>query len=246
MKNYYEILQVSKNASKEIIEKAYKTLAKTYHPDVQQDENKKTAEEKMKQINEAYEILSDDVKRNNYDIELEEEEKREKQEEISQIKRQVREQQNNNQYVNNNIHYNTDYNEQQSYDNTQEDQYYDNEQEQQTYTRAEWIKEKRRIRKQRREERERQEREYVHYMRSLGYDIKERWTFKKTKTLVLVIVVLTAALWIAWLIPPSHDAMQDLYNDNVFIRVIVDIVIGIVKGIFIGIYKFFKMLFTKS
>ena len=52
-KNYYDILQVNQNASPEIIEKAYKTLAKKYHPDLQPEENKKQAEEILKDINEA-------------------------------------------------------------------------------------------------------------------------------------------------------------------------------------------------
>ena len=55
MKNYYEILEVDKNASEEVIEKAYKTLAKKYHPDLQ---NNSDCQDKMRQINEAYEILS--------------------------------------------------------------------------------------------------------------------------------------------------------------------------------------------
>ena len=64
MKNYYEILEVDKNASEEVIEKAYKTLAKKYHPDLQNNSNCK---DKMRQINEAYEILSNDFKRREYD-----------------------------------------------------------------------------------------------------------------------------------------------------------------------------------
>ena len=44
-KNYYEILEVDKNASKEIIDKAYKTLAKRYHPDLQTQEGKEQKEE---------------------------------------------------------------------------------------------------------------------------------------------------------------------------------------------------------
>lgn len=71
-KNYYEILEVSQNASSEVIEKAYKTLAKKYHPDLQPDElKKKEAENKMKEINEAYEVLSDAEKRKKYNLELE-------------------------------------------------------------------------------------------------------------------------------------------------------------------------------
>ena len=70
MSNLYEILEVSEKASKEVIEKAYKVLAKKYHPDLQKEGDKENAEIKMKQINEAYEILSDDERRNQYDIEL--------------------------------------------------------------------------------------------------------------------------------------------------------------------------------
>jgi len=57
--NYYEILEVDKNASPEIIKKAYNTLAKKYHPDLQSEESKKQSEELLKKINEAYEVLSD-------------------------------------------------------------------------------------------------------------------------------------------------------------------------------------------
>ena len=69
-KNYYEILEVDKKASNEIIEKAYKTLAKKYHPDLQSNEIQKEYEEKMKLINEAYSVLSDDYKKSTYDEQL--------------------------------------------------------------------------------------------------------------------------------------------------------------------------------
>lgn len=75
MKNYYEELEVSNKASKEVIEKAYKVLAKKYHPDTNTDENKAQAEEKFKKLNEAYEVLSDAQKRNQYDLELKDQEK---------------------------------------------------------------------------------------------------------------------------------------------------------------------------
>ena len=69
-KNYYDILEVNKNASPEIIEKAYKTLVKKYHPDLQENNLKNKFEEKIKEINEAYEILSNSEKRKNYDLNL--------------------------------------------------------------------------------------------------------------------------------------------------------------------------------
>lgn len=71
-KNYYEILEVDKKASSEIIKKSYSTLAKKYHPDLQPEDMKQDAEEKFKLINEAYEVLSDSEKRKSYDASLSE------------------------------------------------------------------------------------------------------------------------------------------------------------------------------
>ncbi len=64
--DYYKILGISKNASSAEIKKAYKKLAIKYHPDKNRD-NKEEAEEKFKEIAEAYDVLSDDEKRKNYD-----------------------------------------------------------------------------------------------------------------------------------------------------------------------------------
>lgn len=70
MKNYYEILEVDVKVSKEMLDKAFKLLAKRYHPDTKPDDKKEWAEEKFKEINEAYEVLSDDEARKKYDLEL--------------------------------------------------------------------------------------------------------------------------------------------------------------------------------
>lgn len=64
-RDYYEILNVSKTATKDEIRKAFRKLARKYHPDVA--ENKDTAEEKFKELNEAYEVLGDPEKRKKYD-----------------------------------------------------------------------------------------------------------------------------------------------------------------------------------
>ena len=72
MKNYYDELEVSKTASKEVIEKAYKVLAKKYHPDSTTGTDRAAAEERFKAISEAYNTLSDEFKRKEYDKELEE------------------------------------------------------------------------------------------------------------------------------------------------------------------------------
>jgi len=64
-KDYYETLGVARTASQEEIKKAFRKLARLYHPDVAK--NKATAEEKFKAINEAYEVLQDPEKRRRYD-----------------------------------------------------------------------------------------------------------------------------------------------------------------------------------
>jgi curved DNA-binding protein len=63
--DYYQVLGVDRKASTKDIRKAYRKLARQYHPDVNPGNNE--AEEKFKQINEAYEVLSDDDKRKKYD-----------------------------------------------------------------------------------------------------------------------------------------------------------------------------------
>ena len=66
LRDLYEILGVNKNATDDEIKKAYKTLARKYHPDLNKDD-REGAEQKMKELNVAYEILKDPKKRAQYD-----------------------------------------------------------------------------------------------------------------------------------------------------------------------------------
>ncbi|MBI4304114.1 MAG: DnaJ domain-containing protein [Chloroflexi bacterium] len=68
MKDYYQILGVAENASQEEIKSAFRRLAFKYHPDTNHNDDKKQAEEKFKEINEAYCILCEEAKRQQYDM----------------------------------------------------------------------------------------------------------------------------------------------------------------------------------
>ena len=63
-RDFYEVLGISKSATEQEIKKAYRQLAKKYHPDVNKEDG---AEDKFKEVQEAYEVLSDSSKRSNYD-----------------------------------------------------------------------------------------------------------------------------------------------------------------------------------
>jgi DnaJ-class molecular chaperone len=64
-KDYYKVLSVAENASADDVKKAYRQLAKKYHPDA--NPNNKAAEEKFKEVSEAYYVLADEKKRRDYD-----------------------------------------------------------------------------------------------------------------------------------------------------------------------------------
>lgn len=114
MENLYEILEVSKNASPEVIDKAYKTLAKKYHPDVSQDKEK--AEKMMKKLNSAYEILSNPKTREEYDYNLNQEELTN-----NNVQSEIKKEENKVQY---NTYYNIQNNQEQQNDDNIYNNYY--------------------------------------------------------------------------------------------------------------------------
>lgn len=207
METLYDILEVSRKASPEVIDKAYKILAKRYHPDLKSGEEKLVAEEKMKQINEAYMILSDEQKRKEYDKKLEAQEK---------IEPEVPEEQN---------------------DISEEDlQFLNWQKAYAALNKREQAKLKKKIEREANEE---YRKRYEDYFRSLGYEVKHKWTKKEFLILFSIIILIALTFTILWNIPKPHNWMIDLYNNNVPIKIIVNIIIGVFRGI----EKFFKIVF---
>lgn len=70
MKNYYEVLEISPNASEEIVERSYRTLTQKYNPSVYPPDMTEWAEIKLGEVSKAYTVLSDPLKRNEYNIQI--------------------------------------------------------------------------------------------------------------------------------------------------------------------------------
>ena len=264
MENYYDILEVSEKASDEVIEKAYKVLVKKYHPDLQEEQNKSKAEEMMKKINEAYDVLSNPEKRAEYDANLELEKQRINRESNNQqtytdevnYGGQYTYNQNRNYGNQQTYNQNTNYNNS-SYENSQVNQYNQYEVQQQyedEYRRRmqeQLNKEayERQIRNQQYELKYRQqmqnkinqeyENAYYNYLRSLGYKIKEKWTFKKFLLLIEVIAILTVAIIALWFFPPTNKLLMAFYEGNPIIKGIIDTIIAFVQVIWNAVYNLF-------
>lgn len=207
MKNYFEILEVDIHASKEIIDKAFKTLAKKYHPDTKEAEEKASYEEKFKLLNEAYEILSDEEKRKEYTSELEANKNREL--EILMLKNADLEVQienlqaeldslRSNSYSSYNINnkYNTSSN---MYNN--ENIYHTNIDQTYTSPKEDYVDES------------------VYY-ESYYHPIKNK--FKNFLAFIITLSVIILIAIVIWNIPYSRNLLLEMYKENSVIKAIVD------------------------
>ena len=208
-KNYYEILQIDKNASPEIIEKAYKTLAKKYHPDLQDEAHKKEAEEKFKIINEAYQTLSNPQLKASYDqnildnnISQEQYEEMYKQNQILKNELNNLHRQQTSQYTNPN---NNMYNNANSNQDTPEKRYKRN---------LEYEKQLERARQQAYQD------AYIQDLKNRGYKIKYKKTFSDYIKSLISIIIVFSILFILWNIPFIHNYFIKLYNNNIILQII--------------------------
>ena len=214
MKNFYEILEVSQNASREVINKAYKVLVKKYHPDLQQNDNdREEAKRKMQIINEAYETLNDDSKRKQYDEILNKEKELQirKQQEIiinEQLQKEKQSmQKEKEQYMHNiqnqmNARINTN-----SVNNIQSDR-----------------------------------RRFIESQINVGKNIIKSRKINKNGILKIILIIVGIFIFL-WVFPPTHNLMVKLYEDNAFVRTVVDTISIIINGLINGIKEFFRVVF---
>lgn len=214
-KNYYDILQVNRNASPEIIEKAYKTLAKKYHPDLQTEENKKQAEEILKEINEAYETLSNAEKKQVYDASLDEE---------TQI-----------------LGTDTYYNQTKNEDATNTNEPLENnlryeQQIQQKRQYEEQLQREQELAYQQQLEQARQRAyhdAYIQDLKNRGYKIRYQKSLKDYITSFISLLTTLLVLFLLWQIPFIKNMFVNMYLENEIIHTIVDLVANLLKSIFV-------------
>lgn len=224
MNNFYEILEVSEKASSEVIDRAYRVLAKKYHPDLQV-ENKKESEEKMKQINEAYETLMNNEKREEYDKQLEQERNKNKNVVGADTSAEQQRSTRNPEASVEPKRYTR---------NVTEDEEINPNLKNMTEKEAKIeLKIQRRNRiKLEREKRRRYLEAYDDYLISRGYRIRYRWTFKKVIQLILTIIITILVLYLLWLIPPIKKTLTELYIQNNIVKFIVDVIIDLINLIY--------------
>ena len=205
-KNYYDILEVNKNASPEVIEKAYKTLVKKYHPDLQENNLKNKYEEKIKEINEAYEILSNPEKRNSYDMnlkgnEISEEDFNNLYNENTELKNEINYLKNN---FNNSYQHQNNIQQNQNYVNQAEINHQINNAVNKAYYDA-----------------------YIQDLKNRGYKIRYKKSPKDFLALLLTIIVILVIGFILWQIPFTRSYLMSLYYDNPIIKLFIDFIMNI-------------------
>ena len=257
MNNYYKILQVDSEASQEVIEKAYKALVKKYHPDLKSGTEKVEAENMIKIINEAYEVLSNNVKREEYDKQLNAEKLRQEQLEQERKLKLERERLNNeilkNSYNNSNIrNTNNSVNNAQNLNNTQNTynpmkepvKYYSqsiknyiNKTKQEKYDEEQLYNQElynQELYNQKMNDayNKAYHDAYVQNLKRAGFKIRYKKTFKDYLRISITIIAIIFVCFILWQIPFIRNFLLNIYNTNPVIKIVVDIIINIVSSFF--------------
>ena len=227
--NYYEILEVNENASIEVIDKAYRVLAKKYHPDVYEGD-KKQAEAMMQKLNEAYDVLSDENKRLNYDAILKRKKQIELEKSITENKKNSSIDRQNFNNINSRTETDTPLNNPAKYNKEKfvVDTTYMDE------------KQKRKIKKKLQE---RYIEAYDNYLRSRGYKLRYKWTPKRILKAILIVAFSILILTLIFFLPPVHNYFISVYESNPIFKMTVDLISSFFSAIITTFSSIFDSIF---
>ena len=234
----YDLLEVDEKASKEEIEKSYLKLANEYKVDpklskLENDDN----EIILKKLKLAYDILYDDEIRSRYDADLAKkraeeliknvEVQEEKTEEVPEENDSVENQEQEN--VNEEAVENED-----EEDNSEEPEIQLTNEEKKKLQKAAKKEFKENLKKAQKadEEYNRAYNEaYNNYLRKMGYIVKEPWTWKRVRNLIIGILVLILICALIWFLPATRKLLIQIFEENFVVKSLVDIVAMLVNGI---------------
>lgn len=246
MVTLYDLLEVKNDSSKEEIEKSYRSLIVEYatNPNLSDKENEEN-ELILSKLKMAYEILVDDEKRKKYDATLAkkkaeallqnvsvkvEEEKQEEKEEVKQEEKYVEEEYEEPQ-VNENMQPAEEYEIQENVELTKEEQ-----KKLRQAAQKEFKTNLKKAQKAEEEYKQAYNEAYNDYLRKMGYQVKEPWTLKRVKKVVIFIIAIIITCALVWIIPPTRKILINIYEDNFIIKSLVDI-IGMLINAILSIFK---------
>lgn len=250
----YNLLEVDENASQEEIEKAYQRLLMEYHKDPRLDEEENNAREIiLNKLKLAYDILSNEEKRNKYDKELAKKRAEELIKNVS-VEKKVEEapqeddeteaveesvvssevsQEPEVKIISNNIASRVE----QKNDDIEEINLTNEEKKRLKKAAQKEFKNNLKKAQKAEEEYNRAYNEaYNDYLRKLGYTVKEPWTFKRVRNLVLSLIVIFLVCVLIWNIPITRNLLIKIYSENIIIKSFVDIVVMLFNAI-VGAFK---------
>ncbi len=223
MKTYYDILEISKYASDEVLNRAHKVLIKKYHPDLESDQKlKKEKEEHIKKINEAYETLSDESKRKEYDLKVF------GSQDHSKFK-------------------NTNNSEDNIVDQKRADEIYVENQERIIEEEYQKILDKEleeaqsRIDAEEKSIRENLQRYEREYLKSLGYKAYEPINWKRLFLVILTVIIILFLIFLIYILPPVKNKI----NAEIDSKSALGTLFGLIKGIYTAIGSIFTNIFRK-
>lgn len=245
----YDLLEVKEDASKEEIEKSYLKLVNEYKIDPNQSQGIREENELiLKKLKLAYDILSDDAKREKYDNDLAQKRAEEliknvtvKQEELKEDNEQEETKQNiveDNIQENNNIKYKkAEKAEEYEDEAVREVELSDSEKKNIKKAAEKELKDNIKKVKKAEEEYNRAYNEaYNNYLRKMGYSVKEPWTIKRVKNLIITLLAIILTCALVWLLPPTRNLIIQIYEENFIVKSLVDIVVMLFDAI-IGAFK---------